>query len=63
MSPKTPATYRIDPELIDAMNALKERDGIPISEQVRRALRVWLESKGMAVKSAKPARGKRTGKA
>ncbi len=49
MSPKTAATYRIDSEILDALQAVKDRDGVPISEQVRRALMVWLESKGMPV--------------
>jgi len=38
---------RLGPELVAAMDALKERDGILPSEQVRRALTMWLESKGM----------------
>jgi hypothetical protein len=39
-------TFRPDEDLLVAMEALKERDGIPYSEQIRRALRVWLEQKG-----------------
>jgi len=27
------------------LQAIKDRDGIPISEQVRRALRAWIEEK------------------
>lgn len=46
MSPKTSTTYRIDDEILDALREVKERDGIPVSEQVRRALLMWLESKG-----------------
>lgn len=46
MSPKTATTYRIDDEILEALRALKERDGIPVSEQVRRALLMWLDSKG-----------------
>lgn len=41
------ATFRIDDDLLEAMQLLQERDGIPISEQMRRALRLWLESKGV----------------
>ena len=44
-------TFRIDDDLLEAMEALKERDGIPLSEQMRRALRPWLESKGVIVKA------------
>jgi Arc/MetJ-type ribon-helix-helix transcriptional regulator len=40
-------TFRIDEELLDAMRRLQERDGILPSEQIRRALRPWLEQKGI----------------
>lgn len=40
-------TVRIDDDLSDAMEALREKHGTPISEQVRRALGVWLESQGV----------------
>jgi hypothetical protein len=40
-------TFRVDEELLDAMRRLQERDGILPSEQIRRALRPWLESKGV----------------
>jgi len=38
-------TFRIDADIHEAMDSLKDRDGIPYSEQIRRALRAWLESK------------------
>jgi antitoxin component of RelBE/YafQ-DinJ toxin-antitoxin module len=41
------ATFRIDDDLLEAMQRLQERDGMPLSEQIRRALRPWLESKGV----------------
>ena len=47
MSPKTSTTYRIDDEILQALREVKMRDGIPVSEQVRRALVMWLESKGV----------------
>ncbi len=40
-------TFRVDADLLDAMDALRVRDGIPYSEQIRRALRPWLERKGV----------------
>jgi uncharacterized protein (DUF4415 family) len=40
-------TFRIDADLLEAMGRLQERDGIPHSEQIRRALRPWLEQKGV----------------
>jgi hypothetical protein len=53
------------PELKAGLDALKERDGVPQSEQIRRAIRMWLESKGIDVdvskrtQAAKRARAKR----
>lgn len=41
------ATFRIDDDLLEAMRSLQERDGMPLSEQIRRALRPWLETKGV----------------
>lgn len=41
------ATFRIDDDLLAAMKRLQDRDGIPASEQIRRALRPWLEAKGI----------------
>jgi hypothetical protein len=38
-------TFRPDADILAAMETLKERDGTPYSEQVRRALRAWLEEK------------------
>ena len=52
MSPKAPATFRVDSELLEGLRQVKERDGVPISEQVRRALLMWLESKDVTVKAA-----------
>jgi hypothetical protein len=40
-------TFRPDADVHDAMQALRERDGVPFSEQIRRALRAWLEMKGV----------------
>jgi Arc/MetJ-type ribon-helix-helix transcriptional regulator len=37
---------RLPVEISDAMQRIKEQDGIPQSEQVRRALREWLEKRG-----------------
>jgi Arc/MetJ-type ribon-helix-helix transcriptional regulator len=48
---KRTTTFRFDEELYAGLEQLKERDGIPVSEQVRRALRMWLESKGVKVKT------------
>jgi len=48
--PKQLTALRLDGDLLEAMRRLQERDGISFSEQMRRALRPWLESKGVIVK-------------
>ncbi len=45
-SEKKQSNFRIDSDVIEALNRIKERDGVPVSEQVRRALRAWLETQG-----------------
>lgn len=53
MTPVRPVyTFRIDEDLLAHMETLKERDGIPYSEQVRRGLKLFFESRGLAVKKA-----------
>lgn len=42
---------RIDDELLEGLAAVKERDGIPASEQVRRAIQAWLKERGIPDKS------------
>jgi hypothetical protein len=46
-TPKSFMAFRPDPELAKAMAKLQARDGISTSEQIRRALRVWLKQKGV----------------
>ncbi|MBM3818553.1 MAG: ribbon-helix-helix protein, CopG family [Acidimicrobiia bacterium] len=53
-SAKKQTAFRIDPDIMAGLQAVKERDGIPLSEQVRRALTAWLEQKGVLKK--KPAK-------
>jgi len=55
-STKKQSNFRIDPEVMEGLQSIKERDGIPLSEQVRRALRAWLDSKGVVKK--KPTKSK-----
>jgi hypothetical protein len=43
--PLKQGNFRLEQEILDALNAIRERDGIPVSEQVRRALRQWIEEK------------------
>jgi antitoxin component of RelBE/YafQ-DinJ toxin-antitoxin module len=59
---KTPRQFigfRIDEELIAGMKAVAKRDGVPVSEQVRRAIRMWLEQKGVMKERTRPASRKR----
>jgi hypothetical protein len=35
------------------MEALKDRDGVPFNTQVNKALRAWLEQKGVLKKATK----------
>ena len=46
------AVYRMEPELLDGLRLVKERDGLPITWQVRQAIRAWLDSKGVVSKAA-----------
>jgi hypothetical protein len=45
-SEKKQTAFRLEPEILDGLQLVKDRIGIPISEQVRRALRDWLERHG-----------------
>ena len=45
--------FAIDDDLAAGLKAVKERDGISESEQARRALRAWLESKGVMKKAGR----------
>ena len=48
MTPRKLHTFRIDEDQLEALQAIWERDGIQVSEQIRRAIRAWLERKGAA---------------
>lgn len=53
-SQKRQTAFRIEPEILEGLQAVKDRDGIPISEQVRRALREWLKRSGVNLKTERP---------
>ena len=40
-------SLRLDPQHARLLKAIKARDGIPESEQIRRALLTWFEQKGV----------------
>ena len=48
-NPRTFMAFRADPELARAMQRLHARDGISLSEQIRRALTEWLTKKKVYV--------------
>ena len=50
-------TFYLDPALSAGLKEIKVRDGVSESEQVRRAVRQWLTSKGLRI----PAPGARKG--
>jgi hypothetical protein len=37
--------FRIDPDLDAGLKLVKQRDGVSESEQIRRAVRAWLEGR------------------
>jgi hypothetical protein len=47
-------SFWIDDEQAEGLKVVKERDGVLESEQIRRAIRDWLEKKGVSVKSERP---------
>ena len=54
---RKPYTFYVDLELAAGLERIRERDGVPVSEQIRRAIRAWLDTK--EVKKA-PQRTKRS---
>ena len=40
-------SLRLDPEQARLLKEVKARDGVPESEQIRRALVIWFEQKGV----------------
>ena len=52
MSPKESTALRIDVDLLEAMRAVKDREGIPVTTQIEMAVREWLKSRGVVVNKA-----------
>ena len=38
-------TFRLEKQLLDGLLEIKARDGIPVTEQVRRAIQAWLHER------------------
>jgi hypothetical protein len=51
MSPKQMISLRLDPNLLNAMRAVKEKEGIPVAVQLEKAAREWLAKRGLKMKS------------
>lgn len=51
-------SLELPPELKAGLDAVRVRDGVPQSEQIRRAVRAWLESKGIDVEALAKATGR-----
>ena len=50
MSPKELTAFRVDADIMEGLRRVKDRDGVPLSVQVDRALRAWLADKGVTLK-------------
>jgi antitoxin component of RelBE/YafQ-DinJ toxin-antitoxin module len=59
MTARRITTFRIDEELLEGLREVCEREGVPVPEQVRRAIRTWLESKGVIKKAERKRAGTR----
>lgn len=49
MSPKELTAFRMAPELMAAMRAVKAKEGIPVAVQIDFAVRAWLKKRGVAI--------------
>ena len=52
MSPKELTAFRVEADIMEGLRRVKDRDGVPLSVQLDRALRAWLEEKGVTLKKA-----------
>lgn len=55
MTPLRQRNFRLEEEILEALQAIRERDGISVTEQVRRALKTWIAAKGVTTKDRKRA--------
>ncbi len=51
MSPKELTAFRMAPELMKAMRAVKEKEGVPVAVQIDKAVREWLKKKGVTIET------------
>ena len=48
-------TFRLDEDLWAGLQAIKERDGVPVGEQIRRGIQLWLDAKGLKLAKGRKA--------
>jgi hypothetical protein len=46
-----PTMLRLETEIMTALAEIRDCDGIAVSEQMRRALKAWVATKGVTVKA------------
>ena len=51
---------RVEPDILEGLHQVRVVEGIPVSEQVRRALRAWLDDRAVVVKKKTDRRSART---
>ena len=51
--------FYMDPQLHASLKAIKDRDGVSEAEQMRRGIKLWLDSKGYKLKAQKGRKTKR----
>ena len=51
MSPRKRISVFLDPELLDGLKAIKQRDLVPEATSIRQAIKEYMERKGVAVKA------------
>ena len=51
-------TFRLEPEVLAGLRHVRDRDGVPVTEQVRRAVLAWLEDRDVRVELT-PGNGRR----
>jgi hypothetical protein len=54
MTPRKRYSFWIDDEQAAGLKVVKDRDGAPESEQIRRAINDWLEKKDVRKKAKRP---------
>ena len=51
MSPKKFTAFRIDDRLLEAMQSVRDAEGLAVTTQVELAVREWLKRKGVVVQT------------